>query len=150
MTRTRDAWLTRRRLLKNAAGVIGAASVPGIRGSSAPSLTDAHGAGPALNVQTAALQAHRSDVTARLARYMVQARELTLPPAVIRDAKQRVLDTIGAIVSGARLKPGEMAIRSARGRHARSVGPHDQPRAFSWWRTARSWIRPRREVGSWR
>ncbi len=45
---------------------------------------------------------------------MVQARELTLPAAVARDAKHRVLDTIGAIVSGARLKPGEMAIRYVR------------------------------------
>jgi 2-methylcitrate dehydratase PrpD len=33
---------------------------------------------------------------------------------VLRDAKHRILDTIGAIVSGARLKPGEMAIRYVR------------------------------------
>jgi 2-methylcitrate dehydratase PrpD len=51
------------------------------------------------------------NVTARLARYMVAARDRQLPSAVVLAAKHRILDTFGAIVSGARLKPGEMAIR---------------------------------------
>lgn len=54
------------------------------------------------------------DVTGRLARYMVEARERTLPPEVARDARHRILDTLAAMVSGAHLKPGEMAIRFAR------------------------------------
>src|SRR5436190_22952107 len=55
-----------------------------------------------------------TDVTGRLARYMVAARDRELPPNVILAAKHRILDTLGAIVSGARLKPGEMAIRYVR------------------------------------
>jgi 2-methylcitrate dehydratase PrpD len=52
-----------------------------------------------------------TDVTARLARYMVLSRDRSLPAAVAQAARHRILDTFGAIVSGARLKPGEMAIR---------------------------------------
>ena len=55
-----------------------------------------------------------ADITGRLARYMVEARERTLAPHVAREAKHRILDTLAAIVSGAHLKPGEMAIRYAR------------------------------------
>jgi 2-methylcitrate dehydratase PrpD len=54
------------------------------------------------------------DVTGRLARYMVAARDRQLPAAVVRDAKHRILDTIGAMVSGAVLKPGVLAIRYVR------------------------------------
>src|SRR5262245_60909974 len=54
------------------------------------------------------------DVTGRLARYMVQARTRALPPAALMECKHRILDTMGAIVSGARLKPGEMALRYVR------------------------------------
>ena len=63
-------------------------------------------------VQEAA--ARSADVTGRLARYMVAARDRELPPKVVLAAKHRILDTLGAIVSGARLKPGEMAIRYVR------------------------------------
>src|SRR5262245_59699837 len=52
-----------------------------------------------------------TDVTARLARYMVAARDRPLPSEVVQAAKHRILDTLGAIVSGAQLKPGEMALR---------------------------------------
>jgi 2-methylcitrate dehydratase PrpD len=52
-----------------------------------------------------------TDVTARLARYMVLSRDRQLPASVAQAARHRILDTFGAIVSGARLKPGEMAIR---------------------------------------
>jgi 2-methylcitrate dehydratase PrpD len=55
-----------------------------------------------------------TDVTGRLARYMTEARDRDLPPQVTREAKHRILDTLAAIVSGARLKPGEMAIRYVR------------------------------------
>ena len=55
-----------------------------------------------------------TDITGRLARYMVEARERSLPPHVAREAKHRILDTLAAMVSGAHLKPGEMAIRYAR------------------------------------
>jgi 2-methylcitrate dehydratase PrpD len=42
---------------------------------------------------------------------MVDARSRALPPQVVQDAKHRILDTLGAIVSGSRLKAGEMALR---------------------------------------
>ena len=54
-----------------------------------------------------------TDITGRLARYMVEARERRLAPQVAREAKHRILDTLAAMVSGAHLKPGEMAIRYA-------------------------------------
>ncbi len=53
-------------------------------------------------------------LTGRVARYMAEAPTRDLPPNVIQAAKHRILDTFGAMVSGARLKPGEMAIRYAR------------------------------------
>ena len=52
-----------------------------------------------------------TEITGKLARYMVSARDRELPPAVVQAAKHRILDTLAAIVSGAGLKPGEMAIR---------------------------------------
>jgi 2-methylcitrate dehydratase PrpD len=55
-----------------------------------------------------------ADITGRLARYMVEARERNLAPHVAREARHRILDTLAAMVSGAHLKPGEMAIRYAR------------------------------------
>lgn len=55
-----------------------------------------------------------AEVTGRLARYMVEARERALAPDVARAARHRILDTLAAMVSGAHLKPGEMAIRFAR------------------------------------
>lgn len=54
------------------------------------------------------------DLTGRLARYMVSARERSLPAAVTRDAKNRILDTLAAIVSGATLPPGEIAAHYVR------------------------------------
>jgi 2-methylcitrate dehydratase PrpD len=45
---------------------------------------------------------------------MVEARERSLPPPVLREAKHRILDTLSAMVSGARLVPGEMAIKYVR------------------------------------
>lgn len=59
-------------------------------------------------------EAASSDVTGRVARYMADARNRSLPPQVAREAKHRVLDSLAAIVSGSRLKPGEMAVRYVR------------------------------------
>ena len=42
---------------------------------------------------------------------MVEARDRDLPPDVARETRHRILDTLGAIVSGAHMKPGEAAIR---------------------------------------
>jgi 2-methylcitrate dehydratase PrpD len=45
---------------------------------------------------------------------MVEARTRKLPPEVARDARHRILDSLAAMVSGAHMKPGEMAIKYAR------------------------------------
>jgi 2-methylcitrate dehydratase PrpD len=45
---------------------------------------------------------------------MAEARDRALPPAVLLAARHRVLDTLSAMVSGAKLKPGQMAIQYAR------------------------------------
>ena len=55
-----------------------------------------------------------TDVTGQLAQYMADARLQRLPPEVALAAKHRILDSLGAIVSGARLRAGEMAIRYSR------------------------------------
>ena len=55
-----------------------------------------------------------TDITGELARYMAEARNKKLSPEVLQAAKHRILDTLGAIVSGSRLKAGEMAIRYTR------------------------------------
>ncbi|MDE2900069.1 MAG: MmgE/PrpD family protein [Chloroflexota bacterium] len=48
-----------------------------------------------------------------LARYMVHAREASLPPEVAVKGKHHILDTIAAMVSGAALEPGKKAIEFA-------------------------------------
>ena len=93
-----DAELTRRRVLQGAGGLIAAATFPA---SVASALPGGQGA-PA---------PRSANVTGRLARYMVEARDRSLPVDVAREAKHRILDTLAAIVSGARLTPGEIAIR---------------------------------------
>ena len=57
----------------------------------------------------------RDDLTGRLARYMVEARDLPLHPSTGLAARHRILDTFAAIVSGARLGPGEVTIDYVRG-----------------------------------
>src|SRR5258705_287940 len=92
--------ITRRRLLGTGAGLLAAAALPdrvqaaGGRGQDATSAA--------------------GDLTGRVARYRAAARQQPLPAEVVREAKHRVLDTVAAMISGARLKPGEMAIRFAR------------------------------------
>ena len=95
VARDNDFLLTRRRTLQGAGGLLAASTVPAVAVAQGTS-------------QTAAPR--RPDLTGRLARYMVEARDLPLPANVALAAKHRILDTLGAIVSGARLKPGEVAI----------------------------------------
>lgn len=58
--------------------------------------------------------ATKTDVTARLARYMVAARDTPLPDEVALACKHRILDTLGAMISGSRMTPGEMAVKYVR------------------------------------
>jgi 2-methylcitrate dehydratase PrpD len=91
----------RRRVLQGAGGVIAAAALP------TPPLAAAQAA-------NAPARAGNANITGRLARYMVESRTRTLPPDVLRECKHRILDTFGAMVSGARMKPGEMALKYVR------------------------------------
>jgi 2-methylcitrate dehydratase PrpD len=52
-----------------------------------------------------------ADITGQLTQHMAEARDRSLPPEVVQAGKHRILDSLGAIVSGARLKAGELAIR---------------------------------------
>jgi 2-methylcitrate dehydratase PrpD len=54
-------------------------------------------------------------VTARLARYMVAARDQALPEPVLVECKHRILDTFGAMISGSRMHPGIQAVVYVRG-----------------------------------
>jgi 2-methylcitrate dehydratase PrpD len=99
-----DALLTRRRLLQGASGLIAAAAAP----------ARLHAAPPPPSAAAGQAGAGAGTVTARLARYMVEARDRSLPADVVREAKHRMLDTLAAIVSGSHLLPGEAAIRYVR------------------------------------
>ena len=96
--------LTRRRILQSAGGIIAAAAFP-TKGAASLPLAEA---------SPKASSRPDADITGRLARYMVDARSRNLPPKAAQEAKHRILDTLGAMVSGAHLKPGEMAIKYIR------------------------------------
>jgi 2-methylcitrate dehydratase PrpD len=97
MKRT-DSRITRRRMIGSGAGLLAAAAVP-LRAQSTSAPRE---------------PVHEADLTGRVARYMAAARQQVLSADIVREAKHRILDTIAAMISGARLKPGEMAIRFAR------------------------------------
>lgn len=61
-----------------------------------------------------AATAGNADITGRLARYMATASNTPPPPEVILACKHRILDTFGAMVSGARMRPGMMALKYVR------------------------------------
>jgi 2-methylcitrate dehydratase PrpD len=96
---------TRRYLLQSAAGLIAASALPPSRAMSA-TLSDPESPKPTATASP--------DLTGRLASYMVSARDRSLPPDVLLDTKHRILDTLGAMISGTRLDPGEMAIQFVR------------------------------------
>ncbi|TMB36602.1 MAG: MmgE/PrpD family protein [Deltaproteobacteria bacterium] len=95
--------LTRRNLVQGAGVVLAGSVLPASGARDTPAVVPAKPASGAMN-----------DLTGELALYMVAAREQNLPPMAMRDGKHRILDTLGAIVSGTRLRPGEAAIRFIR------------------------------------
>jgi 2-methylcitrate dehydratase PrpD len=100
-----DLTLSRRPLLQGAAGLVAAAALPA-------SHTAAAQPAPAAPIPTQ--EGQSADVTGRLANYMVEATTRELPDNVVLECKHRILDTIGAMVSGARLRPGEVALEYVR------------------------------------
>jgi 2-methylcitrate dehydratase PrpD len=85
--------MTRRRLLKQAGGLVAA-------GLLRPSVV--HGAQSAGHVMST------------LSRYLSNARSRGLPDGVRLKAKLHVLDTLAAMISGSQLQPGEAAVSFAR------------------------------------
>ena len=53
-------------------------------------------------------------VMEKLIDYVSKARTSELPPEVLRKTKHHILDTLAAMISGAQIKPGEMALKYAR------------------------------------
>ena len=103
--------LTRRRLLRQVGGA--AAAIPAA-GAATELFSAAPSDGGGQSASPDAQSGGPGDVTGRLARYMVSARDRELPAQVVRDAKHRMLDTLAAMVSGAELPPGLAAIRYIR------------------------------------
>ena len=89
---------SRRRVLKSAGAVAALVTSPVSMAAAAPNTGEATS----------------TDITGQLASYMVSARETALPPEVMVACKQRILDTFGAMVSGARLRPGLAAVKYVR------------------------------------
>ncbi len=56
----------------------------------------------------------QQNIMSRISQYIVEAGRKPLPGAVAEKAKHHILDTIAAMVSGSRLKPGELAIKYIR------------------------------------
>jgi len=101
------AGLTRRRILQSAGGMIAAAAaIPGERLAARALPFPQESAKPSA--------APAADLTGQIARYMAAARDRALPPNAALEGKHHILDTLGAMVSGSRLKPGEMAIAYVR------------------------------------
>ena len=51
-----------------------------------------------------------SEPTRRLSAYIAEAPQRPLPPEVMEKARQHILDTFAAMISGTRLSPGQFAI----------------------------------------
>ena len=86
--------VTRRGVLQGSGGVLAAAAI----GSPA---------------RGAAASPEIGSIMARLSTYMAEAAGKSLPDAVVEKTKQHILDTIGAMVSGADLPPGKFAVNFA-------------------------------------
>ena len=94
------AFLTRRGLFQRAGLVIAAAALPPMAGIADPS------ASPAAE--------EISPVMAKLSAYMSEAQDRALPDETIEKAKEHILDTLAAMVSGSELAPGHAALKFAR------------------------------------
>ncbi len=106
------AGVTRRRLLQQAGCVIAAAAVsPVVAGAAAQTA-------PAAPVAAKPAAGTAID---RLSTYMSDAHGRALPDEVVEKAKQHILDTFAAMISGAELPPGQVALRFARSQAGAAV-----------------------------
>src|SRR5256884_4514444 len=94
--------MTRRKLLLRAGCAIAAAAFPSIKGVAAQQ------ANPEVAGQPV------SSVMNKLSAYMAEASGHALPDGVVESAKQHILDTFAAMISGSELPPGRAAIQFVR------------------------------------
>ena len=101
-----------RRWLVNASGAAILSNVVPVTASSAQTATAAPRGSPLeLSADPTENSPPVSPVTTALADYVAKALDRELPAAVVARTKLHVLDTLAAMVSGSRLKPGELAAR---------------------------------------
>jgi 2-methylcitrate dehydratase PrpD len=101
-----------RRWLVNASGAAILSNVVPVTASSAQTAAAApRGSPPELSADPATDSPPVSPVATALADYVAKALDRELPAAVVARTKLHVLDTLAAMVSGSRLKPGEFAAR---------------------------------------
>jgi 2-methylcitrate dehydratase PrpD len=101
---TDEADHTRRWLINASGAAILSGALP-VSGASAQPAAAAAGSAAARDSEPV------SPATAAIADYIAHALDRDLPPEVVTAIKLHVLDTFAAIVSGSRLKPGELAAR---------------------------------------
>ena len=70
-----------------------------------------------------------SATTGRLSTYISGALAQPLPQAVIEKARQHILDTVAAMISGTHLRPGQLAIAYAKNSVARARHPSSERRS---------------------
>jgi 2-methylcitrate dehydratase PrpD len=104
--------ITRRRLLQQAGCVIATATVSPVVAGATEQLA------PAAQL---AVNAPASNAMDKLSAYMGQAHDRALPAEVVEKAKQHILDTFAAMVSGAELLPGQVALKFARSQAGAAV-----------------------------
>jgi 2-methylcitrate dehydratase PrpD len=107
-----ESVVTRRRLLQQAGCVIAATAISPVMAGATQQLT------PAAAV---AANAPASNAMDRLSAYMGEAHGRALPSEVVEKAKQHILDTFAAMISGAELPPGQVALKFARSQAAGTV-----------------------------
>src|SRR5882762_9353753 len=96
------AILTRRKLLEVAGLALATTAIP--RRGMVAEAADSQGEGPQ----------GVSPMMGKLSRYMSEARERALPDEVVEKAKQHILDTLAAMISGSEIRPGRAAIEFVR------------------------------------
>jgi 2-methylcitrate dehydratase PrpD len=105
---TNDAPLSRRSLMQRAGLLIAASALPPI---AAPAAAATAIDGP---IPAAASAKGVSPAMAQLSAYMSEAAARALPGEVAEKAKQHVLDTLAAMISGSELSPGKAALQFIR------------------------------------
>jgi 2-methylcitrate dehydratase PrpD len=92
--------LTRRSILQNSGWILAASLLPA-------RIAEAAG------MQTGSDASSAPPVITTLSTYMSEAGSHALPPEVVEKTKQHILDTISAMISGADLPPGKVALKFA-------------------------------------